>query len=100
VTALVGRQSELLLLQESRTSVLTVGDQSGRPELVLIIGPDAPALALSGPARGDIDVGTIQVVKHGTDEAYPRPSGALVCYWVGTVPPLNAIDGDLGSGWS
>lgn len=40
----------------------------------------------------------IVVVPHGDNPNFPRPEDVLVCYWLGTVEPLNAIDDDQWSG--
>jgi hypothetical protein len=61
-------------------------------------GPQGPAGATgpqgeTGPAP---DISTIvQVVNHGSTASTARPSGALVVYWVGSIQPTNAANGDL-----
>jgi hypothetical protein len=49
--------------------------QGGSPE----VGPSVP----------------LQVASHGTRDAAARPLGALAVYWIGSVAPNNAIEGDL-----
>lgn len=39
-----------------------------------------------------------QVVNHAADANVARPSGAPAVYWIGTVEPVNALDGDLWIG--
>lgn len=40
----------------------------------------------------------MQVIHHETDASVARPPGAPAVYWVGSVEPENAIDGDLWIG--
>jgi hypothetical protein len=49
-----------------------------------------------GPA-GTIENG-MTVVNHGATADTARPTGAAAVYWIGTVEPTNAVDGDLWFG--
>jgi hypothetical protein len=52
-----------------------------------------------GPAGADADLSQLMVVvAHGADNTVARPAVAGAVCWIGTVEPLNAIDGDLYSG--
>lgn len=53
---------------------------------------------LSAQWNSDIDDAlnnTLLVVAHGANGAVARPEGATAVYWIGTVEPVNAQDGDL-----
>ena len=43
-------------------------------------------------------VNSLRVVNHGTVASTARPAGAAAVYWVGSVEPTNALDGDLWNG--
>jgi hypothetical protein len=49
---------------------------------------------------GSVDTeGTfMHVVSHGSTADTARPAGAVAVYWIGTVEPTNAVDGDLWIG--
>ena len=49
-------------------------------------------------AQGVLAETAMQVVNHGADDSVARPVGAPAVYWIGTVEPLNALDGDLWIG--
>lgn len=40
----------------------------------------------------------VLTVAHGDDDTISRPDGSSAVYWIGTVEPLNAEDGDLWFG--
>lgn len=45
---------------------------------------------------GEVNLSNAMVtVNHGADANVARPVGAVAVYWVGTVEPVNSIDGDL-----
>ena len=78
------------------------GDLSGTPTL----GTAAAAATgdFATAAQGGLADTAVQpaaamiVVAHGADNTVARPAVAGAVYWLGTVEPLNAIDGDLYSG--
>ena len=37
----------------------------------------------------------LAVVRHGSNAAEARPSGFGAVYWIGSVAPSNAVDGDF-----
>lgn len=50
--------------------------------------------AFHGDARVRLNAALV-VVRHGADAGVARPSGAEAVYWIGTVEPANALDGDF-----
>jgi hypothetical protein len=57
------------------------------------------AAGQNGADGADADLSQLMVVTaHGANNAVARPAVAGAVYWIGTVEPLNAIDGDLYSG--
>lgn len=42
--------------------------------------------------------GHMRIVNHGAAASTPRPKGALAVYWIGTVAPNEALEGDLWAG--
>lgn len=54
-------------------------------------GTEEGTAAEGNDARID---GSMIVVRHGVNPNYPKPSGAAR-YWIGSVEPLNAEDGDM-----
>jgi hypothetical protein len=40
----------------------------------------------------------MRVVSHGADANVARPADTAAVYWIGTVEPLQALDGDLWIG--
>jgi hypothetical protein len=40
----------------------------------------------------------VTAVAHGSNASTARPSGATAVYWIGTVEPVNAVNGDLWIG--
>jgi hypothetical protein len=63
----------------------------GTDSLPMLDPADLPAPELSN---------VIQVVSHGATASTARPEGAAAVYWIGTVEPTNATDGDLWIGGS
>ena len=76
------------------------GDLTGEPSLgtaaPLDVGTGAGTVAAGDDSRL---TSAMLTVNHGSNASTARPSAPFV-YWVGTVEPDNAIDGDLGSGWT
>lgn len=66
-------------------------------------GPEGPAgpAGLTGPKGDKGDPGVVDytnsmfVVNHGTTGTTARPTGVGAVYWIGSVTPTNAVDGDL-----
>jgi hypothetical protein len=42
--------------------------------------------------------GAVTAVTHGSNASTARPSGVTAVYWIGTVEPVNAVNGDLWIG--
>jgi hypothetical protein len=40
----------------------------------------------------------VTAVTHGSNASTARPSGVTAVYWIGTVEPVNAVNGDLWIG--
>jgi hypothetical protein len=40
----------------------------------------------------------VTAVTHGSNASTARPSGVTAVYWIGTVEPVNAVNGDLWMG--
>jgi hypothetical protein len=72
------------------------GDLSGRPTLGTAAATASADYATAAQgARADA---AFQVVNHGSTAGTARPAGAPAVYWIGTVEPTNALDGDLWIG--
>lgn len=46
-------------------------------------------------AAGGNPAAVMATVNHGSVASTARPVGALAVYWIGTVTPTNAVDGDM-----
>ena len=56
----------------------------------------AYSIGTDGADGADADPSiTMGAVIHGTNASAARPAGYVVVSWVGTVEPLNAINGDI-----
>lgn len=78
---------------------LGYAELSGLPVLgtaaALDVGTTSGTVAAGDDSRM---AGAMQVVAHGSGASTARPSGAPAVYWIGTVEPLNAVNGDLWIG--
>ena len=65
------------------------------PAGVSLVGPQGiqGIQGTQGPA-GSVENG-MTVINHAADETVARTVGAAAVYWIGSVEPLNAADGDL-----
>jgi hypothetical protein len=61
-------------------------------------------LANAATARGNLGaaaaVDAVTAVTHGSNAGTARPAGVTAVYWIGTVEPVNAVNGDLWIGGS
>jgi hypothetical protein len=76
---------------------------SGNVERLLLNSADNLAnLANAATARSNLGAasaeGAVTAVTHGSNASTARPSGVTAVYWIGTVEPVNAVNGDLWIG--
>ena len=59
-------------------------------------------LANTATARSNLGAAAaadaVTAVSHGSNASTARPSGVTAVYWIGTVEPVNAVNGDLWIG--
>ena len=61
-----------------------------------LVGPDlrGPRGFPGAPGVAPVD-SMLAVVRHGSNADEARPSGFGAVYWIGSVVPSNAVDGDF-----
>ena len=84
------------------TDQLRYRDSSATEQVVLYGGGNLENLANAATARSNLGAasaeGAVTAVTHGSNASTARPSGVTAVYWIGTVEPVNAVNGDLWIG--
>lgn len=102
---LTGRPTLGTLAAQSGTfSGTSSGTNTGDQDLsgLVVRASNLSDLANTTTARANLGAASaeaaVTAVTHGSNASTARPSGVTAVYWIGTVEPLNAVNGDLWIG--
>ncbi len=105
-TILAGQVSGLgtLATQSGTFSGTSSGTNTGDQDLsgLVVKANNLSDLANAATARSNLGAAAaadaVTAVNHGSNASAARPSGVTAVYWIGTVEPVNAVNGDLWIG--
>jgi hypothetical protein len=102
---LTGRPTLGTLAAQSGTfSGTSSGTNTGDQDLsgLVVKANNLSDLANAATARSNLGAAAaadaVTAVNHGSNASTARPSGVTAVYWIGTVEPVNAVNGDLWIG--
>jgi len=93
-----------LALQSGTFSGTSSGTNTGDQDLsgLVVKANNLSDLANTATARSNLGAAAaadaVTAVTHGSNASTARPSGVTAVYWIGTVEPVNAVNGDLWIG--